>query len=83
MVGFCNVTTVRYGDKFPISNEGWLVACIVMIAGVGLFGTFTGFVASMFVESESEQEKSDHQQVVRELKALRSKIESPESKFGN
>ncbi len=48
---YTTVTTVGYGDKFPVTTEGRLIAAILMTAGVGLFGTFTGFVASWFVSS--------------------------------
>ena len=80
---FVTVTTVGYGDKYPLSVEGRVLACILMTAGVGLFGTFTGFVASLFVEPDCEKEESEHQQVVHELKALRTKIESLESRLGH
>jgi voltage-gated potassium channel len=45
------VTTVGYGDKYPLSSEGRLIAAVLMTAGVGLFGTFSGFVAAWFLES--------------------------------
>jgi voltage-gated potassium channel len=45
------VTTVGYGDKFPLSSEGRLIAALLMTAGVGLFGTFSGYVAAWFLES--------------------------------
>lgn len=38
-----------YGDKFPVTTEGRCIAAILMTAGVGLFGTFTAYVASWFV----------------------------------
>jgi hypothetical protein len=38
-----------YGDKFPITSEGRIIAAILMTAGVGLFGTFTAYIASLFV----------------------------------
>ena len=48
---FVTLTTVGYGDKFPLSTEGRLIAVVLMTAGVGLFGTFSGFVAAWFLES--------------------------------
>ncbi|MFC0775282.1 potassium channel family protein [Terrimonas alba] len=53
---FATITTVGYGDKFPVSTEGRMIASILMIAGVGLFGTFTGFIASWFMEGKKENE---------------------------
>jgi voltage-gated potassium channel len=46
---YVTITTVGYGDKFPITTEGRIIAAILMTAGVGLFGTFTAYVASWFV----------------------------------
>lgn len=45
---YVTITTVGYGDKFPVTTEGRIIAAILMTAGVGLFGTFTAFVASWF-----------------------------------
>ena len=53
------ITTVGYGDKFPVTTEGRFIAAILMTGGVGLFGTFTAFVASWFVaEKKTEDESS-------------------------
>lgn len=46
---YTTVTTTGYGDKYPVTTEGRIVAALLMTAGVGLFGTFTAFVASWFV----------------------------------
>ena len=47
---YVTVTTVGYGDKFPVTTEGRFIAIILMSTGVGLFGTFSGFIASWFVK---------------------------------
>jgi voltage-gated potassium channel len=49
---YVTVTTVGYGDKFPVTTEGRLIGAFLMTVGVGLFGTFSGFVASWFLEKE-------------------------------
>lgn len=53
---YVTITTVGYGDKYPVTTEGRLIAAVLMTVGVGLFGTFTGFLASWFV---AERTKSD------------------------
>lgn len=56
---YVTITTVGYGDKFPVTTEGRVIAMMLMTVGVGLFGTFTGFVASWFV---GENKIDDSQQ---------------------
>lgn len=74
------ITTVGYGDKFPVSTEGRLIAALLMTAGVGLFGTFSGFVASWFLSAP--QMEADQTQALalerleREIRLLREQIES-------
>jgi voltage-gated potassium channel len=48
------ITTVGYGDKYPITTEGRIIAVMLMFVGVGLFGTFTGFISSWFTNNESK-----------------------------
>lgn len=51
---FVTVTTVGYGDLYPVTSIGRLTAVAVMTCGVGLFGTFTALVASWFVDNKQE-----------------------------
>lgn len=78
---FSTITTVGYGDRFPLSLEGRIVACLLMTAGVGLFGTVTGFVASLFVETEIEKEDTDIKELTREIHALREQITALEARI--
>lgn len=43
------ITTVGYGDRYRVTNAGRAVAVLVMIAGVDLFGTLSGFLANQFL----------------------------------
>lgn len=40
------VTTVGYGDRFPVTTEGRLVAVALMVVGIGLVGSVTAAVAA-------------------------------------
>jgi len=46
---FTTITTVGYGDRYPVTGEGRLVAGLLMVAGIALLGTVTAAVASWFV----------------------------------
>lgn len=49
LLTFLVVTTVGYGDRFPVTSEGRLVGGLLMFSGVGLFSTLAGLVASWLV----------------------------------
>jgi len=52
------LSTVGYGDTYPVTTLGRLFAGIIAIAGIGLFGLPAGIVASGFLEEvESEKQR--------------------------
>lgn len=75
----CTVTplapsTMGYGDKYPVTSEGRLIAVMLMVTGVGLFGIFTGLVSSWFLSGESKDElKTIQNKLARIEKLLESK----------
>ena len=62
------ITTVGYGDKYPVTNPGRIVGVLIMVTGVGLFGVLTGFLANTFLAPASEKpEQNDKEQPVTQL----------------
>ena len=43
------ISTVGYGDRFPVTNNGRLIGAFIIVIGVGIFGTFTGYLANLFL----------------------------------
>jgi len=72
---FTTITTVGYGDRYPVTTEGRMVAVLLMIAGVGLVGTFSGFVASWFLGEEEQAENVELREIRMELARLTAALE--------
>lgn len=51
---FVTITTVGYGDFYPVTFGGRLLAGFLMLFGIGLFGVFTGIAASFFMGSDQK-----------------------------
>lgn len=47
------ITTVGYGDYFPVTVEGRMIATVLMMVGIGLFGTISGTMASILFKGAS------------------------------
>ena len=43
------ISTVGYGDRYPVTSNGRLIGALIIIIGVGIFGTFTGYLANLFL----------------------------------
>lgn len=48
------MTTVGYGDLYPETTVGRLIASVLMLIGIGIIGLVTGTVASIFTRSKDE-----------------------------
>jgi hypothetical protein len=64
---------VGYGDKYPVTAEGRALAIMLMMGGIGLFGTFTGYLATWFMEPRTNPEESMN--ITTELGALRAEVQ--------
>ncbi len=48
------ISTVGYGDQYPVTDAGRLWGSVIIIVGVGIFGTFTGYLANLFLSPRKE-----------------------------
>jgi len=64
------VTTVGYGDKYPVTAGGRGVAVVLMLVGIGLIGVLTATVASYFVEEKADRDKEELTVRLERIEAL-------------
>ena len=43
------MSTVGYGDLYPVGNPGRELGAFIIVIGVGIFGTLTGYLANLFL----------------------------------
>ena len=53
----CTISTVGYGDFYPVTWEGRIVAAILMTTGVGMIGVLSGTMVSWLVQPGDDREK--------------------------
>ncbi|MFI9412443.1 potassium channel family protein [Nocardia gamkensis] len=75
-----SVTTVGYGDVYPVTTEGRLISLILMTLGIGLIsfaiGTTTSWVMDQLKSVEANVESTDREitELVAEIRALRTDV---------
>lgn len=51
---YSTILNSGYGDVYPVTTEGRIISIILMIFGIGLLGTLTAYIASVFVKDKSD-----------------------------
>ena len=51
---YTTLMSAGYGDVYPVTTEGRIIAMILMVFGIGLIGTLTAYIASVFVKDKSK-----------------------------
>ncbi|HWN31345.1 MAG TPA: ion channel [Pseudonocardia sp.] len=85
------IATVGYGDLYPVTTEGRIVAGTLMIAGIALLGVITGSFASWFVASLRDVEEEVEQtggrlddrldEVLAETRRLAAQVQALENRL--
>jgi voltage-gated potassium channel len=52
------LTTVGYGDVYPVTGLGKLMASVIAVLGIGMFALPTGILGAGFVEEMNQRQKS-------------------------
>ena len=69
------ITTVGYGDRYPVTLEGRCVAIALMVIGVGLIGTWSGIAASWFLAAADERRQDSADLLRQDIQELRQLVE--------
>ncbi|PSW15174.1 capsular biosynthesis protein [Photobacterium sanctipauli] len=56
---FVTISTVGYGDHYPVTLLGKMLAALIIICGVGLFGMVAGLVSNFISDPNHQQEKDE------------------------
>jgi voltage-gated potassium channel len=72
------MTTVGYGDRYPVTSAGRLVAFGLMLTGIAMLGVVTATLASWLIETvdAEKQQAADLQAAIRRLEAKVDRLEA-------
>ena len=79
-------TTVGYGDRYPVTGGGRVVATVLMLVGIGLIGVLTATVASVFIKEHTDANKAEikrnHIDLTQQLVVLGDRLADVERRLG-
>ena len=78
------ITTVGYGDHYPVTGPGKVIAVMLMIVGVALLGILTAGIAAWFVQVVSREPEIEQEIKVEvaELAEIRDRLRAIERHLG-
>lgn len=65
------MATVGYGDQYPVTNGGRILGALVILVGVGIFGTLTGYLANFFLSPRRGRRETEQPSIQEQLQALK------------
>ncbi|WP_172900731.1 potassium channel family protein, partial [Mycobacterium ulcerans] len=68
------VTTVGYGDLYPITVTGRVIAVLLMIGGISLIGVVTASLASWIVQRVAETDSANRAATAAQIDELRTEV---------
>jgi voltage-gated potassium channel len=85
------MTTVGYGDRFPVTTQGRAMAAVLMLAGIAILGIVTASIAAWFigqftavaeaVEEEASEGADREVELLAALRELSQRMERLESRL--
>ncbi|WP_232660832.1 potassium channel family protein [Pseudonocardia sp. TRM90224] len=75
------ISTVGYGDRYPVTFEGRVVAASLMVAGIALLGVVTASIASWFVANLRSSTAEAAREVEEELQEVSADVGRTEAQL--
>lgn len=69
------ITTVGYGDRFPVTGLGRLIAIGLMMFGIALLGILTASIAAWFVRTVQKSDEQTAESVEAQVRVLEAKVD--------
>lgn len=70
--GIVSITTVGYGDRYPVTIPGRLIGVLLMTLGVITFSLLTANIASHMVEEHQDEEQEE---ILKRLSEMEEKVD--------
>lgn len=75
---FTTVTTVGYGDEYPVTPLGRTLGVLLMMSGIALIGSLTASAAAWLTNTRRDAEEvsqaTDNAELLAEIRALRAEV---------
>jgi voltage-gated potassium channel len=78
---FSTISTTGSGDAYPVTTSGKMLSVILAICGIGLFGTFTAYIAKFFIEPSQKQEENEILELKNQIANLNAKLDTFIAKY--
>ena len=70
------ITTVGYGDRYPTTNSGRMVAIFLMFVGIGIFSAFTSYLSTSFVNARHKRrDEQDREELIARFRTVNQQLD--------
>ena len=69
------ITTVGYGDTYPVTSAGRGVGIALMVLGIALFGVITAHLAAFFAEAQGDDLAAEVREMNERLRRIEEKLD--------